>query len=473
MQRKIILFELNEVPFKVIDEFCKWRPQSVLARQLPRCNQFQTHTRDVSHLTPWMTWPGVHRGVNDEQHMITNFGQDLSEIDREFPPFWKILAGAGVSVGMFGSLHSYPMPENLENYSFYVPDTFAAGSECFPQNLSLYQEFNLRMARESGRNVAKGVPWAAALKMLAHAPELGFKLQTLTSLAGQLVSERAQKWRIVRRRTFQSVLAFDVFMKQLNSTMPSCSSFFSNHVASSMHRFWAARFPEDYEVMGYDEEWIKTYQFEIDWTMQKADEMFARLIQFADSHPDYQIWLTTSMGQAATVAEPLETQLYITNVDKFMKAMGFEPHEWSKRPAMLPSVNVFVPPGTEGRFNERLAKLHIDGKPICFERSINGFFAVHVGQKNLYKQPPMAQLDGQPVSFADLGLENVEIADKSNTSGYHVPDGCLIIYDPRNPTPKAGRPDITTLEIAPAILRNYSVPVPEYMQKPAPLAATA
>ncbi len=471
MQRKIICFELNEVPFRVVDEFCKWRPQSVLAQKIPTCFQYQTHTRDVSHLTPWMTWPGVHRGVNDAQHLIQNFGQDLSEVDDEFPPIWKILAQHGVSVGMFGSLHSYPMPKDLQNYSFYVPDTFAAGSECFPQNLSLYQEFNLKMARESARNVAQGVPWMAALKMLAHASELGFKLQTLTAVAGQVLSERAQKWRTVRRRTFQSIMAFDVYMKQLQTTKPSYSAFFSNHVASSMHRFWAAKFPQDFEVMGYDPEWIKTYQFEIDWTMQKADEMFARLIKFADANTDYQVWLTTSMGQAATVAEPLETQLYVTDLKKFMSKLGIEAHDWSPRPSMLPSSNVAVTPGMESRLNDALSKLVIGGKPVNYEVGLNGFFAVHLGQKNLYKEPPIAQLDGHAIPFAEMGLENVEIADKSNTSGYHIPDGCLLIYDPRAKAAKPVRPDITTLEIAPAILRNYSIPVPEYMQKPSTLVA--
>jgi len=67
-------------------------------------------------------------------------------------------------------------------------------------------------------------------------------------------------------------------MRQLENTQPSFSSFFTNHVASSMHRFWAANFPEDYapEDFGYEDDWINTYRYEIDWSMQKAD-------QFADN----------------------------------------------------------------------------------------------------------------------------------------------------------------------------------------------
>ena len=45
----------------------------------------------------------------------------------------------------------------LENYSFYFPDTFAAGSECFPKKLSLFQDFNLKMVSKSNMNVSKDI----------------------------------------------------------------------------------------------------------------------------------------------------------------------------------------------------------------------------------------------------------------------------------------------------------------------------
>ena len=475
MQRKIILFELNEVPFKILDQFCQSRPNSTMARRLPGCFQYQTHTQEISSLSPWITWPSVHRGVNDERHMIRNFGEDLTEVDKFFPPVWEMLRSKGVSVGICGTLHTYPVPKNLQDLSFYLPDTFAAGSECFPQNLVLFQEFNLQMARESARNVARGVPWMGALKMLAHAPDLGFKLQTLTDVAGQLFLERVDKSRTVRRRTYQSVLAFDIYMRQLENTRPAFSSFFTNHVASAMHRFWAANFPEDYapEDFGYEDDWINTYRYEIDWSMQKADRFFDRLVKFADRHPEYQVWMTTSMGQAATRAIPLETQLYMKDLAKFMASLGFGSNEWSQRPAMVPQYNLFISPGNESRFREMLGKLHIDGKPVSFREKDHGFFSLDFGHKNLYQGPQWAVLDGNPISFTDMGLENVEIEDKSDANAYHIPQGCLVIYDPQNTQPKTGRSDISTLDIAPALLRNFAHPVPDYMQKPVALAASA
>ena len=471
MQRKIVLFEMNEVPFKILDQFIRWAPDSVMASRLPGCRQYGTLTQDVSSLTPWMTWPGVHRGVNDEQHRVTEFGQDLSEIDRAYPPLWEFLRKNGVRVGMFGSLHSYPMPKDLEGYDFYIPDTFAAGSECFPKKVSVFQDFNLSMARESARNVQRGVPWAKALQVLANAPELGLKLNTLASVAGQLMSERAEKWKVVRRRTFQSVLAFDIFMKQLERTKPGFTTFFTNHVASSMHRFWAASFPEEYDEMGFSDEWIRTYRAEIDWTMRQADRMFARLVEFADKNPDFQVWVATSMGQAATKAEEVATQLYIRDLTKFMRAIGFEPEDWSLRPAMLPQHNLAVTPGLETKFHEAMSGFAIDGKPVGFRRREAGFFSIDMGHTGIDESKHVATLHGRKMSFDSLGLFNQEIQDKSGSSAYHIPQGCLFIYDPKDRAVKADRPTIGNLDIAPAIIQNFGIKPPEYMQRPVALAA--
>jgi len=369
MGRKVILFELNEVPYRIVDEFCAWRPRSSFARTLPACRQYETYAEDRSALSPWKTWPSVHRGVNDEKHLIHDFGQDLREVDAEYPPIWHLLAKNRVSTGVCGSLHTYPMPQDLEGYAFFLPDTFAAGSECFPKKLNAFQEFNLTMARESARNVETRVPWAAALRFLAAAPELGLKIKTFADLGGQLVSEKVQDWRTTRRRTYQSVLAFDVFMKQLETTRPSFSTFFTNHVASSMHRFWAAAFPQDYAEFGYDRRWVETYRNEIDFTMSKFDEFFSRLVAFVDRNPGYVLWVATSMGQAATVALPLETQLYVTDLERFTAAMGLQSEDWSRMPAMLPQVNLRVSESKVAGFRATVESLRIAGEKLVYRET--------------------------------------------------------------------------------------------------------
>jgi len=471
MSQKIILFELNEVPFRVIDDFCSHRPRSALARTLPRCRQYETYAEDQSPLSPWTTWPSVHRGVPDVRHLIHDFGQDLSEIDREYPPLWHILASRGISIGVCGSLHTYPVPADLEGYAFFLPDTFAAGSECFPKTLNAFQELSLSMTRESARNVSTHVPWGAALRVLAAAPDLGLKSATFAQISGQLVSEKLHGWRTTRRRTYQSVLAFDVFMKQLETTRPGFATFFTNHVASSMHRYWAAAYPSDYAEFGYDRAWVETYRDEIDFTMSKFDSFFARLVRFVERNPGYALWVATSMGQAATQAYPVETTLYAVDAARLATRLGLASGQWSLMPCMRPQVNLRVEERAAAPLRAALASLAIDGAPVVFRESEHGFFSLDFGQENLHMKPEAcATLHGRAVSFEELGLANVEIEDKSGRTAYHVPNGALIVYDPDDRAPGAGRTQVSTLDLAPAILSSYSVPVPSYMRATTRLA---
>ncbi len=471
MSRRIILFELNEVPWKIVDDYTSDHPDSALAGVMSRSTCFTSMAADRGHLSPWTTWPTFHRGVNDEKHMIASFGQDHEAADAEYPPIWELLQRAGVSVGICGTLHSFPVPDDISDYSFYLPDAFATEPVAVPAELVTFQEFNLKMSRDSARNVDTGVPIKEAVKVLRKTPSLGIRPKTYAALAGQLVAERRQPWKSNRRRTLQSVLAFDLYMKQLQKSEPAFSSFFTNHVASAMHRYWAASYPGDYAELNLDDEWLQTYRQELPWAMGQADDMLARLVKFVDAHPSYQLWIASSMGQFATRAQSLETQVFLTKLPKFMEALGLPRDKgWEKRPAMLPQCNVIVDEEYRETFEAGLAKLRIGGKRVGYKRTDTGFFSMTFGQNNLHDKPRAVVFEGKPRKMASMGFEAVEIEDRSDTTAYHVPEGILAIYDPADVSPKASeRPEISVLAVAPALLKNFGVEPRPYMAPEAEL----
>jgi hypothetical protein len=309
---------------------------------------------------------------------------------------------------------------------------------------------------------------------LAAAPGLGFRLRTLADVGTQLVGERLQTWRKIRRRTYQAVLAFDVFMKQLTTTQPDFVSFFTNHVASSLHRYWAAAFPGDYERFGFDAQWVRTFGREIQFTMQKFDNMFARLLRFVDAHPEYNLWIATSMGQAATSALPIETTLFVTDVPRFMARLGVAPGGWRRSPAMVPQFNVTVDdPLQAEKFRRAITGLLIDGHPLRVRETAGNFFSIDLGHPDLHRSPPPVVCEGRQASFAELGLEPLPIDDATSATAYHVPQGSLLIYDPLRRAGSRGRSQVSTLEIAPTLLKNFAVPVPSYMSSPVALSNAA
>lgn len=462
---KVILFELNEVPYKVIHHFCKLYPESNLARVLSKGRKYETYAEDQGHLSPWITWPTVHRGVTNEKHFISDFGQDLNEQEKQYPTIWNILAKKGLKVGLFGSLHTYPLPGNIDNFSFYVPDTFAAGSECFPKKLETFQKFNLTMARESSRVVSNKIPGREAINFLMKLPDMGLRFKTATDIATQLVEERMNKWKVVRRRTYQSVIGFDIFYKQLDSQKPDFATFFTNHVASSQHRYWAAAFPEDYESLKLGREWIETYNGEIVYTMKKTDEMIGRLEKFVNQNPEYSLWILSSMGQQAVEAKEIYTDLFVTNGKIFMDNFDLGSSYYELKPSMVPQFNVQIHVDKRKEFEEKLSTFRINGQAIQSRQKAEGFYSLDIGFPNLDESKIKIELMGQQIPLAHSGMENVKIQDRCGATAYHIPQGSLIIYAPSKRLNGNDVATISTTDIAPTLLKTFNVTVPDYMNK--------
>lgn len=465
--RKLIVYELNEVPLRIIDWYVAANPDSTLAKLVKTGRVYQTFTEDVGHLSPWITWPTLHRGVTNQQHEIYDFGQSLDDVNREYPPLWTLLADAGRRVGVFGSLHSYPLPADLASYAFYVPDTFAAGSECFPKNFEDFQEFNLTMMDRSARNVSRSIALGPALKFLRAAPGLGLRGRTVVELGRQIAMEQVKKERAIRRRTSQVQIAFDFFLRATMRERPDAAFFFTNHVASSMHRYWPASFPKDYRTSEWPAVWRDSYAEEIPFAMAHADRQLSDLYRVVMADDDYVLMVTSSMGQAAVEGQNMvKRQLNIGSVDRFMRALGMGPDQWQRRRAMVPLYTFALGEAVIDHFRNTVATLTVNGAPIGAREHHRGVFSVQFGHINLENAEIEVRLRGVPIDFADLGLINQRIQDEAGSNAYHIPDGSMIMFDPRERSVSAAeRPAISTIEIAPALLANFSIAIPSYMRR--------
>lgn len=461
---KIIFFELNEVPIRIIEYYMKMRPNSWLAENFSKFKKYETVTENSGHLSPWNTWPTLHRGVPSDRHYVSEFNQDLTEVDKEFPPIWDILSSNGIKTGVFGSLHSKAVPNNTANYKFYVPDVFAPNYECFPKDIELFQKINLKLSRESGRNVDSSLPFNEILQALLNIRKFGFKIDTLSSVSKQLVEEKISPWKSIRRRTYQTVLSFDVFFKLLNNKKPDFVSFFTNHVASSMHRYWAALFPGEYEQLDYDSKWINTYSNEILFTMDHTDKMLKRLAKFIDQNKEYKLIITSSMGQEAIACEPTETQIVISDNDKFMRMLGIDhSSDYKALPAMVPQFNFIVEENKLMSFEDNLKKLSINGELISYRKKGENYFSIDLIFLNLNKID--IKVGNTNISLEDSGLQNLIIDDKSSCTAYHIPEGHLFSYHPHNSPSKLAEEQLPTCDILPIVLNNFGIKTKDYMNK--------
>ena len=150
---KLIIFEVNEVPRKVLELHAIARPDSNLAQKLSEGSYFETRAHDLeeSLLYPSQAWASLNTGKPFSEHKIKWF----SDPKRFEDFFWHQAMRSGLKVALVGSPHTSPAKniEGVENFNVFIPDFFAEDECALPKCFIPLQSFNLR-ASMGGRRAA-------------------------------------------------------------------------------------------------------------------------------------------------------------------------------------------------------------------------------------------------------------------------------------------------------------------------------
>jgi hypothetical protein len=197
--------------------------------------------------------------------------------------------------------------------------------------------------------------------------------------------------------------------------------------------------------------------------MLAFDRMLDKLLAFVERDPSYSLWIASSMGQGAVESSQIKRQVLLTDVERFMSALGFAPQEWERRPAMEPRVIIKLPEHRAAEFERIARSIRIAGRhPISCVNLTQGVFRLHPGTV-MDAAEEFCELDGRRLSFVELGFANVAVEDEAGQSAYHVREGSLTVYSHSVDLRSSGCAEVSTLEIAPAILRTLGVTPPSYM----------
>ena len=452
----LIIYELNEVPWRVIDWYVRLRPNSAFAHLLGRAQTFTTVTKDEGELHPWTTWPTFHRGVTNNQHNIRFINQSLAEA-MSFPAIWETLSQAGKRVGVFGSLQSYPPPAK-DAYEFYVPDTFSPGCETSPAKYAAFQRFNLRQTQQDGAQ-ASALQFDTSiasdvLKML----RAGLRLETCWKLALHIAKERFNPLHRSRRSVLQGLVSFDIFQNALNETKPEFCTFFTNHVAGMMHRYWKHSFPEDFSTaLTTDDD--RFHSGSIAFAMDIADAQLASLMEYVDKKKG-RLMIASSMGQEAIDRGAYFGEWRVTDIQQFLKAI-----EW-QAPArdllsMQPDFNFSFDSNEDAeKFLQSTARLTDSAGKSVWKRAQRMGATVNLGlapsqQALAAGEAFLTNSDGLLVSMsiAELGIQ---LLKRDPGTGYHQPRGTLLLYG-NGVKHDDSRVEVDSTTVRPAILKMLGV----------------
>ncbi len=448
--KRLVVIEANEVPLRVLREVVGQGKAPNIERLLSAGKVGETVVSveaDDRYLYPSQTWATLAMGIDYDSHGVYWYGDPKPS---SYPLYWQAAADAGRSVGLVGTLHSSPFEQSLSNpnISFAIPDCFADDSRTKPDRYSRAQAANIKLTQGNGRksSLVGSLKSAAGLGSLVGA---GMSPQTVARLGALVGSIAAKQIPPERLRLGQDLVFSDVFVHLAKKQDPDLCSYFTNHVAAMMHRYWYAMFPQDWDRKIYPDTWRDRYKNEISAAVAQLDRTVGRLMQWAEE-TDRALLLVSSMGQRANqnVDTAKTAAPVLRNAHQFAKALGL-PEESEAVRAMIPTQSW------------RLADADIaatEGKRLISDPFIGGLIEVDVVEDLLsvtYRLDADTELVGSggfatPMNEAGFLVEGID----DHTCGVHDPVGTFALWN----APNAVVPEsMNLLEVAPGILNALGV----------------
>lgn len=453
MKRKVLLLEINEITWNLIDPFIEAGKLPTFARLKNEGSWAAPMSVDLPpQLDPWITWTTVYTGRTQAEHNVYHLQQPPETIKAK--RIWEICREAGLRVGVFGSLGSYP-PQQVEG--FYVPDTFSPDYAAFPDELSPIQKLNLTYTR-SIRLAGDEDGLAFKAKLGTDLLRLGLRLKTCTRILRQLTREKIAPDKRWQRVVLQPAVNFDFFTRLYNQNKPDFASFHTNHVAHFQHTYWKAMQPEIFPQPTTEKE-RETYGKAIEFGYRSADELLGRAVDLCDENTV--LVIASSMGQKPFINDLKKGKQIgqIRSLDKLIEVLGLI-GKVKTLSTMSDQFNIY--PNSDGAkqtARQKLTTAYIDSpeKPLFYVNELDDFITVNLRHYDEINENSQCHFPDNEENKI-FRYEDLVYQTGHSKSGCHDPQGMLIIYG--KGIRRGGKiEDANNLDIAPTLLTVLGLPV--------------
>jgi hypothetical protein len=455
--RRLIVYELNEVPWAVVDSYVAERPQSNLASLLSHGTSLTTVLHnETAGLQPWRTWPSFHTSQLANDHNSYDLGQDPDTF--RGTTMWDAAAAAGRKVGIFAPMQSWPA-RTFPAGGFWIPDTFARNEECVPSSINRFQAFNLAATKENGFSPDSTLRPTMLAKVGYDLVRRGLTPRSALALTRGVLRERRDSRYKAGRSIMQVIPCFDLYWRLHRTTTPDLSIFFTNHVAGMMHRYWGDAM-EGYDKVESDYQPDPIFATMITRAMDVADSQFARIRRYVDAHPGTVFLIAGSMGQTAVPLSYGADQLVLDEPERLFGALALGQVEMGL--AMYPSISLQLPESADAPAVAAavqsiatasgasvFSSFRQTGRTVQFTIPLDTGVTSATDTVTL---TPLGSTTSQTARLEDLGIAVRQRMGGSNT-GYHVPEGIAVAYGAGIDVDPSRRA-VDLLDMAPSLLAN-------------------
>ena len=452
-RHQLVVVEANEVPLRIIRDLAPSGRMPFLAGLLEQGTLVETEvTEDLPRdLYPSQTWASLNTGVPWSVHGVYWYG-DPKPV--EHPLYWQIAARSGRSVGLVNTLHSSPLATQCADgdYRFVIPDCFAGDESTLPATYGTFQRANLSLTGANSRRVVLR-PGAADLARLALSlPRLGLRPATILAL-GRLVAGVARGSVPRERLRFgQFLVQRDLFLRLLERHRPDLAILFTNHVASAMHRYWYALYPQDFGQQHYGDEWVARYRDEIPAALVLLDRFLGELGVWCEAN-NRTLVVVSSMGQGPS--DRLDTgdrfEAVVADGTRFLASVGIE-GGFRVLGSMNPQLTLSC--DDPERASQVAAALSgVEAGPVFWDVDRTGDVVTLTYQIEVVDGETV-RVGGVRRQARSIGVDVYPIDDHS--SGRHIPRGILGVANSASFKPPLDDV-IDHLEVAPAMVDHLGV----------------
>lgn len=454
---KVMLLEFNEINWRLMDPLMASGKLPTFARVKEQGAWGSPVSVDLGNkLDPWITWTTVYTGKPQEEHGVFFLEQPPESIRAK--RIWDMVADAGRSVGVFGSLNSWP-PRPVRG--FWVPGTFAKEPDTYPPSLRPIQELNLAYTRGYNYGAFRRTGemlWK--LKTAARLAGLGLKPASACHIVAQLARERLSSRAAWKRVSLQPTINFDIFSHLYRAHRPDLATFHTNHVAHYQHLYWRAMQPDLFPQSPSQEE-RDTYGEAIEHGYRVADQILERAVRLLDG--DTVLVVASSMGQQPYINRVLEKGkqlLRLRSFDAFVNLLS-EAGPVRIVPTMADQFNIYAETDdTLKRVRDMIAGAYVDtpSQPLFYHMQTANSVTVNFRHFNTITEQSVCHLplNGalRKVRYGEL----VELFDHAK-SGHHHPEGMLMLFG-AGVRPGRIEGPLTNLDLAPTMLALLGMDVP-------------
>jgi hypothetical protein len=455
---RVLMVELNEITWDLIDPLIEQGKLPTFARLKREAAWAAPMSVDLPpQMDPWITWTTVYTGRPQQDHNVFFLQQPPDTI--KAPRIWEICHEQGLSVGVYGSLCSWP-PQCVKG--FYVPDTFAPDSATYPEALRPIQDLNLTYTRSVRLPVDEGC-LRAKLRLVSRLVALGLSAKTAARIVHQLTRERWNPEVRWQRVALQPLVNYDFFRRLYYKHQPAFASFHSNHVAHYMHTYWKAMQPDAFPQATSPDE-MRVFGGAIEYGYRIADELLEGMLKLIDR--ETVLVVASSLGQKPYVSALKKGKIIgqVRSLDGLLEILGVVGRARSLA-TMSDQFNIYADsPETSKLIVEALRSAYIDvpGRPMFCVETLGHDITVTLNPDDEISEQSRGYFphrgEGNSYRYLDLVHRTGTIK-----SGCHDPKGMLFLYGSGIPR-GAYLGECNNLDIAPTLLTLLGISVPREMK---------